>query len=427
MRIAPARFAAYDCLVRTEKHRVFSSTLLPEIEEKLSLVDRALCHELVLGVLRRQILLDAYIDKLTAYKRLDREIRIILRLGLFQIAYLERVPDHAVVNDSVDLSVRAKKSSAKGLVNAVLRHAARGLPELSFENEIDRIATETSHPPWLLRRWTDQFGLERAREIAIANNQPPELSFRKTLLGRDIEISNKYRSSENVDGCFFADSMNTELRDLASKGLIYFQDAGSQLVANAVELKGERFLDVCASPGGKTTAIASRSENGRPTIFAGDVTDRRVGLLKDTCRRQGAGSVNIVRYDASEALPFADRAFHSVLVDTPCTGTGTIRHNPEIRYFLTEADLISIPKLQMSILQNASTKVCPGGTLTYSTCSLETEENEEIAAWFLDHSPEFRKIRPKIPERFVTANGFARTFPSRDLMDGFFIATFERA
>jgi 16S rRNA (cytosine967-C5)-methyltransferase len=427
MKISPARTAAYECLSRIENEHIFSSTLVPQFEEKLTPADRSLCHELVLGVLRRQILLDAYIDQLTLEKKLDFEIRLVLRLGLFQIIDLDRVPDHAVVNDSVNLAVKAKKASAKGLVNAVLRKAIRGLPSLEFANEIQRVAVETSHPEWLLRRWVVQFGTEKAESLAVSNNQPAPLSFRRTIRGGAIDLHKSYRPSEVVPGCFFADSINSELQDLAHKGLIYFQDEGSQLVASALELKGSRFLDVCASPGGKTGALAMRRRNSMPAIFAGDVSSRRVELLRKTCEKQGAEPVDLVQYDASSALPFQDGIFDTVLVDAPCTGTGTIRHNPEIRYFLDPDDLSRIPKLQLSILKNASKTVCSAGKLVYSTCSLETEENESVVMTFLRETPEFRSVAPDVPNRFLTTDGFARTFPSRDQMDGFFIATFVRA
>ncbi|HEY2846888.1 MAG TPA: transcription antitermination factor NusB, partial [Pyrinomonadaceae bacterium] len=166
MGISPARVAAFDALIEIASKRAFSSIVLPQVEEGLSPADRGLCHELVLGVLRRQMWLDRLIDSSTGGRKLDRDVRITLRLGIFQLYFLDRVPDHAAVNDSVSLASRAKKSSAKGLVNAVLRKATRGTPQLDFADEIERISIEGSHPRWLIEKWASEFGQENAARLA---------------------------------------------------------------------------------------------------------------------------------------------------------------------------------------------------------------------------------------------------------------------
>lgn len=421
-KISPTRRAANEVLLKVETKREFTSTLLPEYEDQLQPIDRGLCHELVLGTLRRQIYLDRVIDASVGGKRLDIEVRVILRMGIFQLAFLERVPAHAAVNDAVALTNRAKKSSARGLVNAVLRRASRGLPELTFADEFDRISVETSHPRWLIKRWTGQFGADNAAAIAAANNQTPTLAFRRSYKGRDIELSG-YESSKIADDCYIAESFDAELRRMADVGEIYFQDEASQLVANAVQVNaGESFLDVCASPGGKTTAIVGKAQQA--FSVAGDITNRRVRLLRETCVKQGLGWINIVQYDAAYSLPFADQTFEVVFVDAPCTGTGTIRHNPEIRYFVEPADIERMRDLQLAILTNAAKLVRPCGRLIYSTCSLEPEENEHVAEAFLAGHPRFQATPPAVPERFLTAEGHARTRPDRDQSDGFFIASF---
>lgn len=433
MKISPARRAAFDVLLTVEKECAFTSVLLPDIERELSGPDRGLCHELVLGTLRNRLLLDRYIELFTDGRRLDPEVRIALELGLFQLYFLERVPQHAAVNESVELVQRSRKSSARGLVNAVLRKASRsGPPELTYVDELERTSVETSHPLRLLERWVRQFGLADAMSLAAANNSPPPVTFRRTLRGSGKPLSPDFKESDLVTGCYFADRFDDDLRSMAESGDIYFQDAASQVVAGAVPLRaGGSFLDVCAAPGGKTTQIAGRAmrqagNDCQPFVIAGDVTRRRVELLKSICERHGAGFVEIVRYDAEGGLPFADGAFDSVLVDAPCTGTGTIRHNPEIRYFITVEEIRRMQQIQTAILSNAAKAVAPGGTLIYSTCSLEAEENEDVCDEFLAASSGFRKVRPAVPERFLTGDGFARTFPHRDGMDGFFIATFER-
>ncbi|HUR96700.1 MAG TPA: RsmB/NOP family class I SAM-dependent RNA methyltransferase, partial [Pyrinomonadaceae bacterium] len=229
-------------------------------------------------------------------------------------------------------------------------------------------------------------------------------------------------------GAFVAPSINPDLRRMADAGEIYFQDEASQLVAAvAGHNPTGRLLDLCAAPGGKTTQIARAYSGVDGTlIVAGDLHESRVNLLGSTCERQNVDSVNIVRYDAENLLPFADESFDTVLVDAPCSGTGTIRHNPEIRYFLDPSDFAGLAKKQLQILRNASYLVRPGGRLIYSTCSIQFEENEQVCEAFLGTASSFEQTRPHVPERMLTSTGFARTFPHRDQTDGFFIAQFRR-
>lgn len=431
MKLSPARKAAFEILYKIETENRYSSTLLASYEIKLTSLDRGLCHEIVLGVLRQQLLLDRYIEVLTKGKKLDIEVRIVLRAGLFQLYSLDRVPDHAVVNESVTLTQIARKSSARGLVNAVLRSAISRKPELNFEEDLERISIETSHPKWLIEKWLKDRPADDVEKLAWVNNEPPPVSFRKTIRGKDVGLPAGVVESSTVPGCFTSRSFSKELRELSDRGEIYFQDEASQMVASAIEiLPGERFLDVCASPGGKTTAVAYRSASvsskTRPTILAGDVSWRRVRLLNETCEKQGAGMVHIAQYDATKPLPFANEVFDHVLVDAPCTGTGTIRHNPEIRYLVRPDDFLRMQAIQRTILINASKLVRPGGSLTYSTCSLEPEENEDVCRSFLSETSGWENLVPKLPGKFLTDEGYARTFPHRDGLDGFFIATFRR-
>ena len=444
---------------------------MPVYEEKLSAKDRALCHELTLGVLRKQIYLDAIVAKLTGKKteKFDLPVLLALRIGLYQILFTDKIPAYSAINESVNLVHRAKKRSAAGMVNAILRRAPREKIELEFTDEIEKISIETSHPPLLIEKWVEQFGFEEAEKLAVANNETPHLVFRLTEKSdeKTLEILQKIglsvTESSIVSGAYKVSGSNEILRLYADEGKIYFQDEGSQMVTSAVNLKqGENFLDVCAAPGSKTTLISSKfkvqsqsnaeygmrnaeleTENQRPKIenqsknpqsairnphliVAGDFYEYRVKILRDNCRKQGANSVQIVRYDAENSLPFADVSFDVALVDAPCSGTGTIRHNPEIRYFLQKEDFAALGRKQLKILKNASKIIKRGGRIIYSTCSLEREENEAVSENFLIENAEFQKVLPEVPKRFLTEKGFARTLPGRDRMDGFFIAVFER-
>ena len=431
MNIAPARIAAFEILYKIDKEHAFSSVLLPAYEEALSDLDQALCHELVLGTLRRQMYLDRVMSVLSKEKKLDIVVRIALRLGLYQLLFLDRVPDHAAINESVELVKKAKKFSASGFVNAILRRVTREETVLEFADDLDRLSIETSHPRWLLERWVAGFGAEEAAEIAYANNEIPSVAFRRTCNSGDgiDTLLSRFHTSDTVEGCFITERTTPELRSLSEQGLIYFQDEASQLVAQSIDLKaGDKILDLCASPGSKTTAMAMRGNAAAEDILicAGDVSGPRTAFLKQNCDKQVCDNVAVLQFDALGGLPFPDAQFDTVLVDAPCSGTGTIRHNPEIRYHLTGDDFEELASKQLALLKNASKMVEAGGSLVYSTCSLEREENEGVCALFVEASSGFEAIEPRVSSRFITDDGFGRTFPHRDGMDGFFIAAFRR-
>ncbi|MBX7173218.1 MAG: methyltransferase domain-containing protein [Pyrinomonadaceae bacterium] len=405
MNISPARLASFEILNRIEVEKAFSSALLPLYEEKLSEKDRGLCHELTLGTLRNQILIDKIIEQYIS-KKLDREVKISLRMGIYQIRFLDRIPAYSAINESVNLVQKAKKTSAKGLVNAVLRKISQKNVDLNFVDKVEEISIQTSHPRWLIEKWIADFGVEETAKLAKANNETPSLDYRLTA-----------KSINNFE--------NQSLFELAKKGEIYFQDKGSQLVAETIDLQpNEKFLDVCCAPASKLSMIATQNQN--QNFFGGDFNFKRLKIAQNSCKKQGLKNVQLVQYDAEKALPFQENCFDKILVDAPCSGTGTIRHNPEIRYFLEQNDFAELSCKQLKILSNASKLLKKGGSLIYSTCSLETEENEQVIASFLEENNDFEIISPKINQKFLLKENFARTFPQRDEMDGFFIAVLKK-
>ncbi len=436
-KVSPARISAFEILLKIEKEKAFSSALLPIYEEKLSPKDRALCHEITLGVLRKKLYLDKIIEKFTKKKigKFDSQVATALRIGLYQLLFLDKIPAHAAINESVNLVRIAKKKSAGNLVNAVLRRATREKIEFPYPDEIEKISVEESHPRWLFEKWIEQFGFETAEKIAKANNEIPNLSFRLTVKTSEetkkyIESGEKFIESEFIRDAWKATGFDEKLFDLAEKGEIYFQDAASQIVAGIVNLKEDQsFLDVCAAPGSKTTFAAKKvSQENLPgkMLIAGDFYKHRVEFLRGNCLRQNIDFVKFIVYDAEKSLPFAEESFDVILVDAPCTGTGTIRHNPEIRYFLKAEDVAELSRKQLEILKNASKLLKKKGKLIYSTCSLETEENEAVVNKFLAENARFGKKTEDLPRQFLTENGFARTFPHSADMDGFFISVFEK-
>lgn len=400
----------------------FSSILLAAEEPHLSPTDRALCHELVLGVLRWQLRLDKILEHFSkrAIESLDPPVRIALRLGLYQLRYLTRIPASAAVNESVSLVRAARLSSATALVNAVLRRATREAeydPGAEVSDPFERIAIQTSHPVWLIDRWAQAFGVDEAESFANANNMMPPTTFRVVVSrANEAEILSKLvepKASEIVDGAWRVSGAAAVLRELSAAGQIYLQDEASQLVARELEVKPhERVLDLCAAPGGKTTLIADRGED-RAFIVAADISATRMSTVLNTMRLHELESIKPIILDAVESLPFAERCFDKVLVDAPCSGTGTLRRNPEIRWRLTPVDIVKLAEQQKEILRRAVEMVKPGGRLIYSTCSVEPEENEEVIEEVLAGDERFRLLKTR------------RTWPQREGCDGFFISIFQ--
>lgn len=441
MKISPARKSAFEILLRIDREKAFSSILLPQYEQNLDGRDSSLCHQLTLGVLRNKLYLDKVIEFFTNKKigKFDLEVLIALRLGLYQLLFLEKIPPYSAINESVNLTKLAKKRSAGGLVNAVLRKAASGPIELEFADQIERISIENSHPRWIIERWVEQFDLSRAEAIATTNNSQANLTFRFTkrfLLSSEIDqrrireeldADRNVTKSELVQNCYKASRWTKRLNDLARSGLIYFQEEASQLTAETVKLENDHiFLDVCASPGSKATYIAA-FKGGDAFVVAGDLHDQRIRGLALNAEKQEVKEIGIAMYDAERALPFKEDSFDVVLVDAPCSGTGTIRRSPEIRYSLKQKDFRDLASKQLSILKNASKLVKRGGKLIYSTCSIDIEENEKVVENFLFLNGDFSIVSPDVPDRFLTESGFARTFPDRDAIDGFFIATLAKS
>lgn len=441
MPISPARRAAFEILRRVEDTDAYSSALLGATDDTLNTKDRSLCHELVLGVLRQRLWLDRCIEHFGARRieKLDRPVVLALRLGIYQLRFLTRVPASAAVNDSVNLVREAKLKSAASFVNAVLRRATREPdydPATGIDDPLERLAIETSHPRWLIERWVSQFGSEATGALARANNTAAPLAFRFTakalsrqqpqmIIDELRAAGAEPRASTIARNGWRVDRTAAVLRELSRDGLIYFQDEGSQMVAQMLGAQNnERILDVCAAPGSKATLIAALAPQA--VIIAGDVHEHRTRTVKEFAINQQAENVLPVTHDATHGLPFTESSFDRVLVDAPCSGTGTLRHNPEIRWRLQPSDIPELAAKQKSILGNAAALVRPGGTLVYSTCSLETEENESIVSEFRERHPDFEIEVLDAPAALMTDQKTVRTWPHKNDADGFFVAAFRR-
>jgi 16S rRNA (cytosine967-C5)-methyltransferase len=447
---APARTAAYHALRAIAGGRADLPSALHASRSQLpDERDRSLAVEITTGTLRWQRSLDHLIEYFSGRRiaKLDVEVVAILRLSLYQLLHLDRVPASAVVDDAVDLTRAARKPSATGFVNAVLRATLRQRHRLPFptrpvdpmdrEAAVAYLGVTHSHPDWLVSRWLDRYGFDAAERWVRFNNETPPLTVRVNRLRATREGMISTLAQDDIDAeptRFAPDGLvitrGNPLRRPAD-GLLFVQDEASQLVPMVVGASaGERILDLCASPGGKTLAMAAdMRETG--TIIASDVRPRRLNLLRDTIRTANTHRVSVVRVPTVGALPFGS-VFDAVLVDAPCSGLGTVRRDPDIRWRRREEDLAALHRNQVTLLCRAADVIRPGGRLVYATCSSEPEENENVVADFVAARTDFRIVDLRmnahaVIARFVDPQGFFRTMPSAHGLEAFFAALLTRS
>jgi 16S rRNA (cytosine967-C5)-methyltransferase len=477
MAISIARRIAFEALLRVETQGAYADEWLHArlADSKLKREDAALATELVMGALRWQRLLDFFLEQQLSSKsaegrgkraaqgathsanaagagtpavaRLDAEVRAALRLGLYQLRCLERVPARAAVHESVELVKRARKASAAGLVNAVLRNASRQPAE---EEEMvprewplgERLAVLRSHPTWLVERWLTALGEAETRALLTANNSLPRVTcaVAARLAAEAIAAELQSDAVDSRPGRWLRGALEIVSGVLARtrafrEGRVRFQDEASQMVALLLDAQpGMRVLDVCAAPGGKTLSLAEAV--GASGVVAADLHLSRLRAMRERLARHP--QVQLVALDAAASqLPLA-RDFDAILVDVPCSGTGTLARNPEIRWRLRPEDLPKLRARQVAILLNAAARLRPGGRLLYSTCSLETEENEQVVEAVLAQRPELCVVRGEAAlaahlhsamdgSALFDASGYFRTWPQRHGTDGFFAALLQRA
>jgi 16S rRNA (cytosine967-C5)-methyltransferase len=447
--IAPARVAAYDILCAISSGSADLPTALAAARGGLhDERDRALAAEIASGVQRHRAALDHLIVEFArrAIARLDPEIVEILRLSAYQLLHLTRVPAAAVVDDAVDLTKKAGKRSASGFVNAVLRSISRRRASLPLpprpsdpanrEAALSYLSVTLSHPRWLAQRWLDRLGFDAAEAWMQFNNTPGSVTLRANRLRttREELIARLAADEIQVHPTVYApdglvvDEGHPLRGDGQSQGWFVAQDEASQLVTLlAGDRPLPRVLDTCASPGGKTTALAALME-GRGLLVGCDVRDRRVDLLRRTVAASGAGNVRIVQADLLAPLPFT-ATFDCVLVDAPCSGLGTLRRDPDIRWRRREEELPSLAAAELTMLRHAAERVAPGGRLIYATCSSEAEENEAVADAFLATTPRFTALHAaqatsRLAGTLIDRRGHLRTQPDLHGLEAFFGAVF---
>jgi len=441
MPASPARAAAFDILLRVERESSYTSELLhSSTYEKLSTPDHALATELVMGVLRWRSRLDSVIAQASSQslKKLDLEVMIALRLGVYQFGWLTRIPARAALHESVELVRRARKRSAAPFVNAVLRRLTNApVPPVVKDLSPQTVAESCAHPLWMVKRWAEQYSLKVAEKICEHNQSVPQTTLR--LRSPKAEAELEAQGISLAPGKMLAPARRLVSGDVTKTesfrtGRVVIQDEASQLIASLIGSGHEQILDCCAAPGGKTLAVAD--QNPGAAITAVEIHPHRARLMR-TLLRTDAQRIRIVTADARH-LPLK-RTFDRILVDAPCSGTGTLARNPEIKWRLEPEDLPELHERQLAILRSAAERLKPGGSLIYSTCSLEKEENEDVVERFLKDDPRLRQRDCREELAHLKATGVLnrpdpvsltrgpnlRTIPGIHPCDGFFAAIIE--
>ncbi len=447
--VSPARIAAFEALVAIATENAASAAVLANQRfDSLARDDHRLLQELTLGVLRRQSWLDFLITRYgqRPVASLDPEVIFALRLGLYQLRFLSRVPPHAAINESVNLVKHFRKRSAAPFVNAILRASQReGEPPDSClpADPVRRLSLVTSHPTWLLNNWIKLWGLEEATALATHNNLTPRQVFRHNPLVVARERLDQWLTENNIVTCpgrFVPEAQIVEQGSITPnslpvrEGWIYLQEESSQLVARLAAWptsgNARRSLwDVCAAPGGKISLIAQLRPQNSLNV-ATDNSWSRLLTMKSLLRRQRLDGIHTALIDLRSGVPFISQPFDDILVDAPCSGLGTIRKNPEIKWRVTPDEVKAHGENQLAILNKVADALSPGGTLTYSVCSTEKIEGEGVIERFLTTHPEFEDGTFQRLEQIGVAPALlasttrgVQMLPHRHGSEGFFICT----
>ena len=403
--------------------------------------DASLCSRIVYGVLQNQLLLDFYLESFCTQPldHLQPPLADILRIGAYQILYLDKVPDSAAVNSAVELAKTSGRSRASGLVNAVLRNLARNkdaLPAVPEEDPVKALSICTSHPRWLVKRLLGLLGQEEAQILLEADNAPAPLTAQVNTLRFTPDHVRAELEAEGAAAAalpWLPDCLTIsgagDLEKLSSfrAGAFYVQDPAARMAVFAAGVRpGAHVLDVCAAPGGKSFAAAIQMEN-RGAVLSCDLHGNKLKRVREGAERLGITCIETAATDGRKFHPAWEGAFDAVLVDAPCSGLGIIRKKPDVRYKSLDS-LLAMPVIQRGILDNAARYVKPGGTLLYSTCMILPEENQEVTDGFLAEYPEFSRapFSLPLPGTEEAETGQVTLWPHRHGTDGFYICRMTR-
>lgn len=433
------RELALDGLMQVEKSGAYSNLLLNNLIEK-SEIDRkdiGLLTEIVYGTIQRRDTLDYYLQPFLK-KKVEAWVKVLLRLSLYQMIYLDRVPERAVIHEAVEIAKRRGHKGIAGMVNGVLRSIQReGVPSVEeIQDPVKRLAVAMSHPEWLVQEWVSAYGLETAQKMCEVNMLPPVSAARVNVDKATVEEAISLLENEGIQakyGDLSEDAIQIEKGNVAhteafQKGFLSIQDESSMLVARALApAEGDKVLDSCAAPGGKTTHIAEHLK-GTGQVMSLDLHPHKVRLIQQQAKRLGLENVETKALDARKVEEhFANESFDKILVDAPCSGFGVIRRKPDIKLGKEKGDSERLSTIQLSILEKVAPLLKTGGRLVYSTCTIEKIENEQVIEQFLQEHPEFEwdtTMKGRMPEKLhpYINEGQVQILPHYFATDGFYIA-----
>ncbi|WP_078576210.1 16S rRNA (cytosine(967)-C(5))-methyltransferase RsmB [Salipaludibacillus agaradhaerens] len=439
------REAAVDILLKIEKNQAYSNLLINDTIKKMTVpaIDVPLLTELVYGTVQYQKRLDFYLQAFSKKPlvKLDKWVLVLLRMTVYQLVFLDRIPDHAAINEAVEIAKSRGHKGISGMVNGLLRSMLRGdLPDYHLiEDEVERMAVETSHPEWLLKRWIEQYGKDKARQIATANLATPVQSVRvnKVRISKQEVIALlKEDGLEIEESELIPESLRIKRGSVVKtsafkQGLVTIQDEGSMLVAKILAPNPtERVLDACAAPGGKSTHLAELM-NDTGDIISVDIHAHKVKLIEQQKDRLQLKAIQGMVSDARELKEsFPNEQFDKILVDAPCSGLGVIQRKPDLKWSKQSADVNRLAMIQDEILEKVWPLLKKNGRLVYSTCTIDQEENEDVVESFVKrhHDAEFddtfsERLPELIRDHKEPLTGMVRLFPGEFGTDGFFISS----
>ncbi|MCZ8535592.1 16S rRNA (cytosine(967)-C(5))-methyltransferase RsmB [Paenisporosarcina quisquiliarum] len=436
------RDAALSILMAIEKNQAYSNLLLHQTIEKYDIEpkDRGLLTEITYGTLQHKMTLDYYLQPFIKGK-LDDWVRQLLRLSLYQIHYLDRIPNHAAVNEAVEIAKKRSHKGTAGLVNGILRgilrQGVRATEEIA--DPLERLSIEASHPLWLIERWVKQFGFEQAQTMAFENNIPPAHTVRVNTTRISVEEAIDMlldegivaHQSEVIPECLHIEKGQVAKTKAYQYGAVSIQDESSMIPTYALQIEpGQRVLDMCAAPGGKSMHIAEKL-NSQGSLVSVDLHPHKVKLIADQATRLGFNNIETRTWDSRELTnEYDEQSFDRILVDAPCSGLGVIRRKPDIKYTKKQEDFASLHNIQIRLLDEAYKLIKPNGLIVYSTCTIdEVENNGTVQAFLANHEDMMlEKLDNVLPEAYhhLTSNGMIHIFPQDFNSDGFFVAAFRK-
>ncbi|MGD6992435.1 16S rRNA (cytosine(967)-C(5))-methyltransferase RsmB [Sutcliffiella horikoshii] len=439
------RELALEALLNVEKKQAYSNLLLNNYLDsgKLSKKDAGLFTEIVYGTIQRTITLDYYLASyIEKQKKLQDWVKVLLKMTLYQMLYLDKVPARAAIYEAVEIAKKRGHKGVASVVNGVLRSIQRnGVPDLEkMENDVERISISTSHPKWLVEKWIEQYGVLDTERMCEMNLVPPHQSARANTAKADVEEVLQMLTTQgfNVEKGELAEESIVSLKgnmaysNAFKNGYMTIQDESSMLVARALGVEKDDFVyDCCAAPGGKTTHIAELlKDSGR--VISTDLHEHKVKLIKDQAERLQLSNIEAQALDSRKAQEiFKEEQFDKILVDAPCSGFGVIRRKPDLKYTKSMQDIKQLASIQLAILKEVAPLVKKGGTLVYSTCTIDKEENADVVQAFLEANKEFEidfNIKELLPEKVnsYVKEGMLQLLPHYFGTDGFFIVRLKR-